>query len=200
MMRCACLGAVESLANRQKSSQRDMLNRKAIFGVVAFLCVQVPVFATTAAGQRRRPANAEQSRERQAQSQSNSELAKASEQYRASLQTLAALSDAEVKGLSDKNATIKELLDKGVVSRLEVEQSDRALADARAKADGIHQRLASPLTTPFSDNLAQSPGLAVDPQQWTTGNSRIDALIRQHAASNGVDPYLIYCVMAQESK
>jgi Zn-finger nucleic acid-binding protein len=34
---------------------------------------------------------------------------------------------------------------------------------------------------------------------WTTGNSKIDGLIRQNGAKYGVDPYLIFCVMEQES-
>jgi Zn-finger nucleic acid-binding protein len=34
---------------------------------------------------------------------------------------------------------------------------------------------------------------------WSTGNARIDALIRQNGARHGVDPYLIFCVMEQES-
>lgn len=34
---------------------------------------------------------------------------------------------------------------------------------------------------------------------WTTGNARIDSLIKQNGAKYGVDPYLIFCVMEQES-
>jgi hypothetical protein len=34
---------------------------------------------------------------------------------------------------------------------------------------------------------------------WTTGNIKIDALIRENGARHGVDPYLIFCVMEQES-
>ncbi len=34
---------------------------------------------------------------------------------------------------------------------------------------------------------------------WTTGNQKIDSLIRQNGAKHGVDPYLIFCVMEQES-
>lgn len=35
---------------------------------------------------------------------------------------------------------------------------------------------------------------------WTTGNAKFDALIKENGARFGVDPYLIFCVMEQESQ
>jgi hypothetical protein len=35
---------------------------------------------------------------------------------------------------------------------------------------------------------------------WTTGNPKFDALIRENSQRFGVDPYLIFCVMEQESQ
>lgn len=35
---------------------------------------------------------------------------------------------------------------------------------------------------------------------WTTGNKQIDSLIRGNGAAHGVDPYLVFCVMEQESQ
>src|SRR5215831_11643210 len=37
-------------------------------------------------------------------------------------------------------------------------------------------------------------------ESWSTGNMRIDGLIRLYGNQYGVDPYLIYCLMSQESK
>lgn len=36
-------------------------------------------------------------------------------------------------------------------------------------------------------------------RRWTTGNARLDSIVRQSGARHGVDPYLIFCVMEQES-
>jgi Zn-finger nucleic acid-binding protein len=35
--------------------------------------------------------------------------------------------------------------------------------------------------------------------RWTTGSARLDTIIRQNGARHGVDPYLVFCVMEQES-
>jgi Zn-finger nucleic acid-binding protein len=36
-------------------------------------------------------------------------------------------------------------------------------------------------------------------RRWTTGSARLDSIIRQNGARYGVDPYLVFCVMEQES-
>lgn len=50
-----------------------------------------------------------------------------------------------------------------------------------------------------AESLAQSDSSNKKDRGWTTGNARIDGLVRQNGARFGVDPYLIFCVMEQES-
>jgi hypothetical protein len=49
------------------------------------------------------------------------------------------------------------------------------------------------------ESLAESESSSRKERGWTTGRRQIDALIRQNAAKVGLDPYLVFCVMEQES-
>ena len=49
------------------------------------------------------------------------------------------------------------------------------------------------------ETLAESDSSSKKARGWTTGNTRIDGLIKQNGGRYGVDPYLIFCVMEQES-
>lgn len=49
------------------------------------------------------------------------------------------------------------------------------------------------------ETLAHSDSSSKKARGWTTGSLKIDSLIKQSGAKYGVDPYLIFCVMEQES-
>lgn len=49
------------------------------------------------------------------------------------------------------------------------------------------------------ETLAESDSSAHKARGWSTGRPKIDSIIRQNGAKFGVDPYLIFCVMEQES-
>ena len=121
------------------------------------------------------------------------------DEYKNSLNSLLALYEQDVQRLEKENTQLKELFKDGLVARNAVEASDKALADARAKVDGAHNQIAEankPAVVPVvSDNiLMNGPEVA-----WSTGNTKIDNLIKLNGNRYGVDPYLIFCLMSQES-
>ncbi|HVG30937.1 MAG TPA: lytic transglycosylase domain-containing protein [Pyrinomonadaceae bacterium] len=52
---------------------------------------------------------------------------------------------------------------------------------------------------PAADEVGAGKVAARRERRWTTGSARLDQLIRQNGARHGVDPYLIFLVMEQES-
>ena len=118
---------------------------------------------------------------------------------RKSLNELLALTDQDVQRLEKENGQIKDLYKDGLVARVEMEKGDKSLVDARAKSEDIHKQIAE-LDKPLPDSLAADVlALASSGQTWSTGNAKIDGLIRYYGDKYGEDIYLIYCLMSQES-
>ena len=122
--------------------------------------------------------------------------------YKSSLNSLSTLYQNEVQRLEKQNTQSKDLFGQGLNSSVELENSDKALADARAKVEEVAKQIAEankPVPAPVTVNSASS-SLYASNQVWSTGNTRVDGLIRYYGNQYGVDPYLIYCLMSQESK
>jgi Zn-finger nucleic acid-binding protein len=65
----------------------------------------------------------------------------------------------------------------------------------RARIDHIERERLAP-----ADVAGAGVGRSVRRERrWTTGSTRLDAIIRQNGARYGVDPYLVFCVMEHES-
>jgi hypothetical protein len=131
---------------------------------------------------------------------------KASEDYRANLQTLLVLYENDVKKLSEISAKWKELYTDGLISRLEFEKTTNDITAAQVKVDDVRKQIATAEITiaaarrqPGELRNAEMAVLSGIATVWTTGNTRIDSLIRQNGARYGVDPYFVYCVIQQES-
>ena len=120
--------------------------------------------------------------------------------YKSSLNSLSTLYQNEVQRLEKQNSQSRDLFNQGLISRVELENSDKALGDARAKVEDIARQIAEankPLPLAAANDLSN---LTAANQIWSTGNNRVDGLIRYYGNQYGVDPYLIYCLMSQESK
>ena len=129
----------------------------------------------------------------------NQSAATSSGDYKNSLNSLATLYQNQVQRLEKQNATSKDLYKDGLISRVEMETSDKAVADARAKVEEIAKQIAE-ANKPAPIAVADSTGSIALNNSWTTGSARIDGLIRYYGNQQGVDPYLIFCLMSQESK
>ena len=120
-------------------------------------------------------------------------------ELKSSLGELSTLYQNEVQRLEKRVEEANALYKDGLISRVQFEGDEKALADARAKVEQVAREIAlanQPAPSITEDVLVAGAGSS---QAWTTGNSKIDNLIRRYGAQHGVDPFLIYCLMSQES-
>lgn len=121
-------------------------------------------------------------------------------EIQSSLNDLSNLYKREVERLEKRHQQSQQLYNDGLISRVEFEKGEKELNDARAKVEQVTKEIAAanqpaPVLTPE----AVSELVAAGNQVWTTGNAKIDNLVRYYGGQYGVDPFLIYCTMAQES-
>jgi soluble lytic murein transglycosylase-like protein len=120
---------------------------------------------------------------------------------KSSLTDLSTLYENEVQRLEKQQQQSQQLYNDGIISRVEFERGQKALEEARAKVESVAKEIAVanqpvPLMIAGAEStlMGGSSNLA-----WSTGNSRVDGLIKLYGGQYGVDPYLIYCLMSQES-
>lgn len=115
-----------------------------------------------------------------------------------SLNDLSTQYQNEVQRLEKRYKDSKDLYADGLISRMQFESDEKALADARAKVEQLAREIAAAnqRSSIVPDFAAASAGANT---VWSTGNNRIDGLIRTYAAQYDVDPYLVFCLMSQES-
>lgn len=119
-------------------------------------------------------------------------------ELKSSLTDLSSLYQKEVDRLEKRQQQSKTLFDDGLISRVDFEKGEKELADARTKVEQVANEIAvANKPVPVGEVVAEM--VAAGNQVWSTGNARIDGLIRQYGKQYGVDPFLIYCTMAQES-
>jgi len=117
-----------------------------------------------------------------------------------SLKQLSSLYQQDVERLTARHKQSQDLFNDGLIARVELEASAKAVADAQAKLDQVLKQIAD-----ADKSLAVVvPELALlengeSHGWWTTGNIRIDNQVKLNAGLYGVDPYLVFCLMSQES-
>ena len=129
---------------------------------------------------------------------SNESTANGSSDYEKTLNDLQTLCEREVQKLEQQNNQAKELYRDGLIARVEMEKSDKELADARTRVEQARNQIAA-ANKAVTLVLSASPDFASN-AAWSTGNNKVDTLVRYYGNKYGVDPYLIYCLMSQESR
>lgn len=119
-------------------------------------------------------------------------------ELKTNLSELSTLYKNEVERLEKRQQQSKELYTDGLISRIEFENGEKALAEARAKVEQVAKEIAL-ANAPVIAAEGIVSGIVASEAVWTTGSSKIDSLIRLYGQQYGVDPYLIYCTMSQES-
>jgi soluble lytic murein transglycosylase-like protein len=115
------------------------------------------------------------------------------------LTDLSNLYKTEIERLEKRHEQSQQLYNDGLISRVDLEKGEKELADARAKIEQITKEIAA-VNQPTQALPEVVSGLvAAGNQVWSTGNPKVDNLIRYYGGQYGVDPFLIYCTMAQES-
>lgn len=119
--------------------------------------------------------------------------------YKASLESLSTIYKADVERLEKRQQQSKSLYDDGLISRIDFEKGEKDLADARAKVEQVAAdiEIANKPLPPIEPGPAMN--LLATNTTWSTGNGKVDNLIKYYGNLHGVDPYLIFCLMSQES-
>ena len=177
------------MKNPQRIGLRASLSKATIaLGIAAFYCVFTgSVTAQTSVPAPTAPATSASS--------ANANAATGTD-YKSSLASLSTLYQGQVQKLEKHNEQMKGLYKDGLIARLEMEASDKELAEARAKVEEVAKQLAEANKPPAASVVAMAETAN---QNWTTGSARVDGLIRFYGNQHGVDPYLIFCLMSQES-
>jgi soluble lytic murein transglycosylase-like protein len=122
-----------------------------------------------------------------------------SSDYKKTLTDLQSMYEVQVQKLEQQNNQAKELYRDGLIAEVDIEKSDKELADARAKVEEARTQIAAAnQPSPLAPSTSVNPVLS--DVAWSTGNNKIDNLVRFYGNKYGVDPYLIFCLMHQESR
>src|SRR5918912_776908 len=116
--------------------------------VISLAAATLLVSASSGLAQGRKARAAAPSSKEQVQSDATasnpkSDTVRAAELYKSSLQDLLVVREEAVKKAAEQAANLKELYRDGIISRRDLEASEKALSDAQASADEVRRKIDS---------------------------------------------------------
>src|SRR5690242_9887818 len=85
---------------------------------------------------------------------SSTDISAAANDYKSSLSTLSTLYQNEVQRLETQNGKLKELYTQGLIARVDLDKSDKELADARVKVEEVAKQIAEANKPPVVPEIA----------------------------------------------
>jgi soluble lytic murein transglycosylase-like protein len=185
-----------------------LIKRTHLFALILMFAVVGTGQAQKKSGQPKAQLHATKAQEADTFKQFRDDFIKASEDYKASLEKLLTLYEEDARKVTEQQSKLKALYADGLISRQEYESTGATITGAEAKVAEVRNQIATAdlaiaeaKRPPQADDVrnAEMAWLSQNATHWTTGNARIDGLIRDNGRRYGVDPYFIYCVIRQES-
>jgi Outer membrane efflux protein len=116
--------------------------------LLVILSLLLPLTQTNLFAQNRKKQKTAQSQNKKAEAadeyaRTREDFKRATEEYKKSLEELIALYEKEVKRTEERLKQTKELYEQGLISKKNLEENERAVADAKAKIDNARQQIAA---------------------------------------------------------
>jgi hypothetical protein len=160
--------------------------------LLSLLCVFLISETSVATAQQKRPAKPAPKKIGQPEnelSRLRDSYIKTTKEYKASLQKLLVLYEASVRKAEQRQTQSKELYQEGLLSKKELEDSERAVAVEQAKVSGVKQQIAT-ADTQIAETLLEIEG---DKQIAKLGRMRKGSLVQTSSfiRFNGASGFLL---------
>jgi hypothetical protein len=137
----------------------DFIKRGVALITVVFAIAGAGTLAQSRKAAPRAAKPAPQSKLKSDMATAKTELIKATTEYKTSLTTLTAMYEAELKNAQQQLETRKQLFAQGIISKKELDATEKQIAEAQAKIDGSRKQIAE-----ADDLIAESSAVDDDDQ------------------------------------
>jgi hypothetical protein len=140
------------------------IKRSAILTAVLIAMTSTSVLAQSRKASSRAQMPSAQAKLKSEAAAAKTELIKATTEYKSSLATLVSMYEAELKNTQQQLETRKQLFAQGIISKKELDDSEKKIAEAQAKINGSRKQMAE------ADDLIAESSVVEDDEPTRTPN------------------------------